>query len=125
MDWAKILTPKDTEEIKPGLYIRKTKQGYRQVHPMAWNGEIRWKQQLRTIFSLRTFFTIAIILFLAWSYTHDVQAYKIWYTEVMSDPISWCLEVIENKETMDLPALEVNNEQQNPPSISNYRDAIT
>jgi len=72
MDITKNLTPKDTEEIKPGLFIQKRKNGkYKQIYPLAWEGKLRWKEQLKTIFTFRTFFTIALILFLAWSYIHD------------------------------------------------------
>ena len=63
MDLVKMLTPKDTEEVRPGLFIQKTKKGYRQIHPAAWNGKINWKGQIKSMISFRTIFTIALILF--------------------------------------------------------------
>ncbi len=63
------LTPKNTEEIKPGLFIQKTPRGYRQINPMAWNGEFRTKEQLRTIINFKSIFTIALILFIAYHYS--------------------------------------------------------
>lgn len=93
MSLADSLTPKDTEEVKPGLFIQKRKNGYKQILPLAWDGKILWKQQLRTVFSFRTFFTIAIILFLAWSYLHDVQEYKSFYERVTNNPVQYCTEI--------------------------------
>ncbi|KKL12538.1 hypothetical protein LCGC14_2534780 [marine sediment metagenome] len=54
------LTPKDTEEIRPGLFIQKREKGYRVLNPIAWNGKYRWRKQ----FSWRSVFTIAIIIFI-------------------------------------------------------------
>ena len=74
MSLADSLTPKNTEEIKPGLFIQSYQGGYRQIKPLAWNGEIRWREQIRTIFCFRTIFTIALILFLAWSYYSNTKS---------------------------------------------------
>ena len=72
-NFKKHLTPIDTEEIKPNLFIKKTDKGYRQVHPLVWNNKYRWKEQLKTVFTFRTFFTLALIIFIAWSYVHDTK----------------------------------------------------
>ena len=69
----KHLTPTDTEEVRPDFFIRKTNRGYRRVHPIVWNDNYRWKEQLKTVFTFRTFFTLALIIFIAWSYIHDTQ----------------------------------------------------
>ena len=63
------LTPKDTEEIKPGLFVQKKKNGYRAVNPIAWNGKYRWRKQ----FGWRTVFTIAIICFIAFTYFNETS----------------------------------------------------
>ena len=87
----KSLTPSDTEEIKPGLFIqeKKGKNGislYRQINPVAWNGKFRLKSQ----FSWKNLFVIAIIIFLAWSYTHDIQALKDFQKKVTNHKFEWC-----------------------------------
>ena len=94
MTLADNLTPRDTEEIKPGLFIQKTKKGYRKVEPMAWKGKLRWKEQLKTVITVRTILTLSIILFVVWSYTHDVQVYKGFYEEFTQNPIANCNEII-------------------------------
>lgn len=86
----KAFTPKDTEEIRPGLFVRKEKKGYKQIHPIVWNDEWRTKEQLKTILTLRTFFTIALIIFLAWAYVHDTGALQEFYEDVTDDPFAWC-----------------------------------
>ncbi len=74
MSLVNILTPKDTEEIRPGLFIRKVGDGYRGINPMAWNGKFRWREQMRTIFCFRTIVTMALIIFISWSYYSDTKA---------------------------------------------------
>lgn len=90
MSITETLTPKNTEEVKPGLFIQKTKKGYRSINPVAWNGKIRWKEQLRTVISLRTFTTLAIIIFLAWSYTHDNKALVEFHDTIIQNPYKFC-----------------------------------
>ncbi len=93
MTLADSLTPKNTEEIRPNLFVQKKGDTYRQIWPMAWGGKVRWKQQLKTIITLRTIFTLAVVLFLAYSYTHDIQELKDFHSEVMDNPDAWCSEL--------------------------------
>lgn len=93
MNLIKTLTPVDTEEVKPGLFVQKRKSGWRQIEPLAWDGKMRWKAQIKTVFSFRTFIGIAIIIFIVWAYLHDVQEYKNFHEEVMTNPVGWCDEV--------------------------------
>lgn len=90
------LMPKDTEELKPGLFIQKTRKGYRQIEPLAWNGKMRWKPQIASVFSIRTFVTIAVVLFLAWAYVNDVGSLIVFYNAVHEDPIGYCNDVLES-----------------------------
>lgn len=90
MSLVNIFTPKDTEEIKPGLFVQKKGKNYRVINPIAWNGVIDWKTQLKSIFSIRTIFTIAIVLFLVWSYQNDVGQYQQFYYEIHEDPMGFC-----------------------------------
>lgn len=101
MNVVKALTPENTEELKPGLFIQQTQKGYRQINPMAWEGRMRWKEQMKTVFSLRTVFTIALVLFLAWSYMNDVGTYKEFYEDVMENQYDYCRGILENGEIMD------------------------
>ena len=90
MSLVESLTPKNTKEIYPNFYVQKYKDKYRQVDPLAWNGEIRWKHHLKSCFSFRTIFTIALIIFIAWSYVHDIQEYKEFYEGFMENPEEYC-----------------------------------
>ncbi len=76
------LTPKHTEEYKPDFFVQKTARGYRQINPLAWNGKIRYREQLKTVFNIRTIFTIALILFIAYNYFENTNS----CAEFQSDP---------------------------------------
>ncbi len=74
MNWKKILTPINTEEVRPGLFIQaKTKNPssieYRVINPICWKEKYRWNKQ----FSWKNLVTILIIAFLAWSYLNETQ----------------------------------------------------
>lgn len=96
----KVLTPKDTEEIKPSFFLQtKYKKitdedwkviarepiKYRQVLPLVWEGKFLWKEQLRTVINFKVLIWLIILLFIVWSYNHDVKEYKIFYEEVMNN----------------------------------------
>lgn len=83
------LTPKNTEEIKPGLFIKKTGRGYRQVNPMAWMGKYRWQEQKKSIFCFRTLFTIALIIFITWGYYSDTKG----CVEFQENPCEYLVEI--------------------------------
>lgn len=68
-----FLTPENTEELKPGLFVQKVGDKYRTIKPMAWDGKLLVKEQLKTVFNLRTIFTIILILFIAWSYVTETE----------------------------------------------------
>jgi hypothetical protein len=91
--FIKALTPKDTEEIKPGLFIQRKLGGYRNVYPAAWNGKIIWANFLFGGSVFKTIGWFAIILFVVWSYQHDVAEYKEFYEKIQQDPFAWCLDV--------------------------------
>jgi len=114
MNLTKSLTPKDTEEIKPGLFIQRTNKGYRQIDPAAWNGKINWRNFLLGQNFLRNFIWFAIIIFLAWSYFHDVKAYRDFYTDVNSNPIGFCT----NVSLVNTDEIQITNTLQ-----SNYRES--
>lgn len=108
--WIKALTPKDTEEVKPGLFIQtrgnpdslidrleKTVSGipikypwYKEVWPAAWNGRVKWYNFILGGRFWSTTLWFLIVMFLAWAYYHDVSAYKDFYERATSDPIAFC-----------------------------------
>ncbi len=138
MNWKKILAPKDTEEVRPGLYVRTMYKpiyhkgdmiarepiGYRRVEPVVWNGEYRWKEQLKTVFSLRTIFTIAIICFVAWSYYHDVGEYKGFFDDVTGDPITYCDRIysLHSEDNLKSGENEFKGVEGYPLTLSDYSD---
>ena len=93
MNFKKYLTPKETEEIKPGLFVQKTRGGYKQIYPAVWNDKINYKNLLLGHGFLKSFIWFAIILFLAWSYFHDIQTYQNFYEEVNSNPAVFCSQI--------------------------------
>lgn len=91
MTLADRLTPKDTEEVRPDVFIQKTRTGkYRQIYPMAWNGKINWKNSLIGSHPYRRIFSFLLILFLAWSYNHDVSGLSKLQERIISDPFGFC-----------------------------------
>lgn len=83
MNWKKKLTPKNTEEVRPGLFIQKwfdtKKEGrYRVINPICWKGKYRWRKQ----FSWGNLITIIIILFLVWTYFSATEFCR----ELQKDP---------------------------------------
>ena len=95
MDLSKALTPKDTEEVKPGLFIqeRAGRRGvinYRQIHPASWNGKINWKNTLLGPNFWKNFLWFVIIIFLAWSYLHDTQSLREFQENVNIHKAEWC-----------------------------------
>jgi len=73
MNLIKALTPQDTEEVKPGLFIQKTLQGYRQVYPAAWNGKINWKNFLLGGKFWKNFIIFLILMLIAFSYYQETK----------------------------------------------------
>lgn len=93
MNFIERLTPKHTEEIKPGLFVQRRGNTYKQITPAAWNGKIIWKNLFFGQGFIKSLIFFSIILFLAWSYFHDVKVYQDFYEEVISDPVLFCLNV--------------------------------
>lgn len=98
MSLAKALTPSETEEVKPGLFVQKYRKGWRKVEPIAWGGKFRWKAQLRTVFSFRTLIFFIILLLVVWSYLHDVGEYKTFYETFVSNPIIYCENILATQD---------------------------
>ncbi|KKN40795.1 hypothetical protein LCGC14_0730110 [marine sediment metagenome] len=82
MDFKKAFTPKDTEELKPNFFVKKTHDGYKQVKPLVWNGQWRLRGQI----GWRNVLTIVLILALFFSGSKYVNFYEDFH----QDPESFC-----------------------------------
>ena len=72
--FIRTLTPSDTEEVRPNLFVQKRGDNkYRVVYPSAWNGKINWTNLLLGANFGKNLVWFVIILFLAFSYRHDNQ----------------------------------------------------
>ncbi len=72
------LTPKDTEEMRPGLFIQKKGDNYKEINPVAWNGQWRLRKQ----FGWRNLFFIILVVFISWSYYSNTEV----CAEFQADP---------------------------------------
>ena len=83
--WQQGFTPKDTEEIKPGLFLKQIKPGrYKVVEPIFWDG--KWR--LRNQFSWRNILFIVLVLFIAGSYYLDTKACRNFQDEICTNIVS-------------------------------------
>lgn len=99
MSFIDYVTPKDTEEVKPGLFIQKKRGKYRQLQPIAWKGKWRTKEQMRSIFSPRTFVWLGIMLFLVFAYNNDNAQLVEFHNTVVENPVLFCSELIASLQT--------------------------
>lgn len=114
MSFVKRLEPKNTEEIKPGLFIKKYSWGYRQVYPASWNGKINWYNFI-TGGSWTKLLWFFIILFLVFAYLNDVSEYKKFYEEVAENPSEYCAQV--KLFELEKKSREENNKEKNLSSL--------
>ena len=88
------------DKIREGLYVKKSFDGYRVVHPIknddgTWNwfnlftGGSCWNW-------VKVILVMALIFFVTWSYMHDVKAYREITDKIFEDPIGWCSTVLDN-----------------------------
>lgn len=105
MNLKKLLTPKDTEEIKPGLFIQKRKNNYRQITPLVWKG----KYKFRGHFKLKSLIMIILVLFLVWNYNYETK----WCREFQRDPC----DILTNVTIYCHEKRMSENERGDPPSV--------
>lgn len=113
IDFKKAFTPKDVEEVRPGLFIKKIPKRYndieyRQVQPLVWNGKWRLKNQIR----IRNILMIVLIIAL---YLVGMK-YVNFYEEVNSDPKAFC----ENVSTINIREVDYEDTSSLP---GNFREA--
>lgn len=103
IDFKKAFTPKDVEEIRPGLFIQARPKNpdtieYKQVHPLYWNGHWKLKGQISWSNILMIFLIVALFF----------QGVKFvnFYEEVNADPVGFC----QNVSLIDLGNIQFNYE---------------
>jgi len=93
------LTPKNTEEIKPGLFIQKIPKGYRQIYPAAWNGKMNWKNFLWGSGFLKSFIWFVIILIVVYGYydsTTNCSDFQADPCKYLPNITNYCLDIQES-----------------------------
>jgi hypothetical protein len=95
MSFISSLEPKNTEEVKPGLFVQSFTKNpssvkYRVVHPAVWNGKVNWKNFILGSSPLKHFLIFLLLMFLVWSYQHDVSSYKDFYEKIISECTCQC-----------------------------------
>jgi hypothetical protein len=100
-----FLTPKNTEEVKPNLFIQQTRgesimsrldkivkghqlhiipDKYRQITPVAWDNKIINHTALWFGANpIKSTLVFLLILFIAWSYVHDINARDEFHEQVI------------------------------------------
>lgn len=84
------LIPKNTEEIKPGFFIQKYGDGYRQIDPMVWDNKVRWKSMILGKDWLKHFIFFIILMFIVYGYVHDNKVYIEQNKMIKENPIIFC-----------------------------------
>ncbi len=113
--WERGLTPKDTEEIRPGLFIKRLKGNrYKQVEPLVWNG--KWR--LRNQFGWRNLLFIVLVFLIATSYYIDTKACRNFQEEICYNIVSinsYCYELeqlgFEGDPIKDFEDLEIEDDK--------------
>jgi len=96
MSMINSLTPKNTEEIRPGLFIQKTNKGYRQIYPSAWNGKMNWNNFLWGSGFFKSFIWFAILLLIVYGYndsTTRCSEFQENPCKYLSNITSYCLDL--------------------------------
>lgn len=86
MSLIETLTPKNTEQLRPGLFVQEKKGNYRVVNPIAWEGKWRLNKQ----FSYRNMITVVIVIFIAWTYFNETEFCR----ELKEDPCALLPDII-------------------------------
>ncbi len=85
MNIKKALEPKDVEEIKPGFFVQKKGDSYRQVKPLVWKGKWMLRGQIKWM-------NIIIVIILIGLFVQGAKFVRF-YEEVNSDPVAFCQNV--------------------------------
>lgn len=117
MNWKKTLTPTDTEEVRPGLFIQEKKNekgpsSYKVINPICWKGKYRWGKQ----FSWKNLIWIVLIAFLAWTY----QAETEYSRQLQEDPCVLLQNITNYCSSFQLTAGDAYDQQNYPVIIQDY-----
>lgn len=91
MSLKDLLTPKETEEIKPGLFVQKRGESkYRIIEPMVWNGKYRWKSIILGKDFWKHFIWFLLLMYLSWSYMHDTKECATFMDDIKNKSCTYC-----------------------------------
>ena len=82
INFKKAFTPKNVEELRPGFFIQKKGDIYREIKPLVWKGEWRLKGQIKWL-------NIIFLILLIGLYVQGKNIVQF-YEEVNSDPEAFC-----------------------------------
>lgn len=110
----RTLTPKNTEEVKPGLFIQKVNNGYRMIAPAAWNGQINWRNFILGLNWKSSLVFFLIIMFMVWSYQHDNAVFIAQDKLIKEDPLGFCKNITTSysggSSPLNFPELKIDEQ---------------
>lgn len=86
----KILTPVNTKEIKPGLFIQEFNGRYRKITPAAWDNKLNWKVILLGDNWLKHLIWFLIIMLICASYYIETKDARDLVNRFNENPIKFC-----------------------------------
>ena len=107
------------KQLKKGVYLHENKKGnFRLIYPIKKEPDKPYSINNLDWFNLITgggygklfklVFVILMILILAWTYHHDIEAYQ----DVFEDPCKYCQEckgtIYDNTYNIEMPDIEIN-----------------
>ena len=111
MTWIDRLTPKNTEEIKSGLFVQKKGDNYNVIHPAAWNGKINWKNLIIGPNFWRGFIFFIILMMIVSSYYIETRACRGFQENPCRNIMNLTRYCLEQSEKIG-PNLGVTNERE-------------
>lgn len=98
---------KDTK-IEDGIYLRKDWSGYRVIYPYK-NEDKTWNFKNILIGGswwnlVKTIIIVLLVLFMVWSYKHDIKAYEGIVEKCVNEPCEWCIRMTQAEGNV-LPSL--------------------
>ena len=118
MSFADSVTPPNTTEIKPGLFVQKKGNRWRKVEPIAWNGKLRINAQLKSLLTIKTLVWFGVLILLVMAYNNDNAQLIEFHNQVVENPVMFCNELIASYQS------DVCTEQWEKFGLCNRRENI-
>lgn len=122
MSWlVKTLTPVNTEEVRPGLFIQTSStargKSYRQITPCCWDGKIDWKITLFGDKPFKYLFIFLALMLLSYGYYQGTHS----CAEFQEDPCKYLDNITDYCSDVDYWGIgEVNDGREYTFNISDY-----